>query len=110
MPQSDNIEMNSFAVAISILGFISALFTCIMNIILLKTFMKPIVLHLLSHPLYLCLIFCQILFSSILQLRNFSVSRTLVRVEQLQNYSDVPLKHSWFIEQCEKETDRRVVL
>ncbi|ULT86809.1 hypothetical protein L3Y34_006494 [Caenorhabditis briggsae] len=40
MPQSDNIEMNSFAVAISILGFISALFTCIMNIILLKTFMK----------------------------------------------------------------------
>ncbi|UMM32554.1 hypothetical protein L5515_006300 [Caenorhabditis briggsae] len=38
--QSEQIKMNFSAVAISTLGFISALFTCFMNFILLKTYMK----------------------------------------------------------------------
>ncbi|ULT86811.1 hypothetical protein L3Y34_006496 [Caenorhabditis briggsae] len=38
--QSEQIKMNFSAVAISTLGFISALFTCFMNIILLKNYMK----------------------------------------------------------------------
>ncbi|CAO4376932.1 unnamed protein product [Caenorhabditis nigoni] len=38
--QSEPIKMNFSAVAVSTLGFVSALFTCFMNIILLKTHIK----------------------------------------------------------------------
>ncbi|PIC23461.1 hypothetical protein B9Z55_017156 [Caenorhabditis nigoni] len=38
--QSEPIKMNFSAVAVSTLGFVSALFTCFMNIILLKTYIK----------------------------------------------------------------------
>ncbi|CAO4376937.1 unnamed protein product [Caenorhabditis nigoni] len=38
--QSEPIKMNTSAVAISVVGFVSGLVTCFVNIILLKNYMK----------------------------------------------------------------------